>query len=61
MSDVIAARTGTYNPDFERIVCIHEAGHAIVFSKLGFAVEFVDADKRGSKSDRGLQTAPRSL
>ena len=46
VSDVIAARRGAHNPDFERIICIHEAGHAIVFSKLGFAVEFVDADNR---------------
>ncbi|MGD1037819.1 MAG: AAA family ATPase [Roseiarcus sp.] len=44
VSDVIACRRRAPDPDFERIVCIHEAGHAIVFSKLGFAVEFVDAD-----------------
>jgi ATP-dependent Zn protease len=46
VSEVIAARRGAHNPDFDRIVCVHEAGHAIVFSKLGFAVEFVDADNR---------------
>ena len=43
-SEVIAGRRGAPDPDFDRIVCIHEAGHAIVFSKLGFAVEFADAD-----------------
>jgi ATP-dependent Zn protease len=46
VSDVIASRRGAHNPDFDRIVCVHEAGHAIVFSRLGFAVEFVDADNR---------------
>jgi len=46
VSEVIASRRGAHNPDFDRLVCVHEAGHAIVFSKLGFAVEFVDADNR---------------
>jgi len=46
VSDVIASRRGAHSADFDRIVCIHEAGHAIIFSRLGFAVEFVDADNR---------------
>jgi hypothetical protein len=38
VSDVFAARTGTYNPDFERMVCIHEAGHDpgnLVWRRIG--------------------------
>ncbi len=46
VSDVIAGKRGVERPEFDRIVCVHEAGHALVYSKLGYAVDHVDADNR---------------
>jgi AAA+ superfamily predicted ATPase len=44
VADIVSDRRGARDPAFDRLVCVHECGHALVALRVGLGVEFVDAD-----------------
>jgi ATP-dependent Zn protease len=44
VADILTARRGARDAAFDRLVCVHECGHALVALRVGLDVEFVDAD-----------------
>ena len=44
VTDIVSDRRGARDATFDRLVCVHECGHALVALRVGLDVEFVDAD-----------------